>query len=176
MTKLRLPIDGVFYFMEIWKDVVGYESLYQVSNLGRVKSLYQKKEKILKKCFTIDFYHRVNLCNKGKNKNFRVHRLVAEAFIPNINQKETVNHIDGNKQNNNVNNLEWATRKEQTEHALRTGLFKPPICIKVIDTTTKKIYNNAKEVSLLFNINLSTLRAKLIGTRKNNTNYEYFRK
>jgi len=161
--------------MEVWKDVIGYEGLYQVSNLGNVKTC---KEKILKKSFTIDFYHRVNLLNgsENKSKNFRIHRLVAMAFIENLENKETVNHIDGNKQNNNVENLEWATRKEQTQHALRTGLFKPPKCIEVIDIKTKKIYKNAKEISILFNINISTLRAKLNGTRKNNTNYEYVRK
>ena len=161
--------------MEVWKDVIGYEGLYQVSNLGNVKTC---KEKILKKSFTIDLYHRVNLLNgsENKSKNFRIHRLVAMAFIENLENKETVNHIDGNKQNNNVENLEWATRKEQTQHALRTGLFKPPKCIEVIDIKTKKIYKNAKEISILFNINISTLRAKLNGTRKNNTNYEYVRK
>ena len=175
MKRQRPLISRVFYFMEVWKDVIGYEGLYQVSNLGNVKTC---KEKILKKSFTIELYHRVNLLNgsENKSKNFRVHRLVAMAFIENLENKETVNHIDGNKQNNNVENLEWATRKEQTQHALRTGLFKPPKCIEVIDIKTKKIYKNAKEISILFNINISTLRAKLNGTRKNNTNYEYVRK
>ena len=158
--------------IEIWKDINNYE-IYQISNLGNVKN--KNTNRIIKKCFTIDFYHRVNLVNNLGQKNFRVHRLVANAFITNIYNKETVNHINGIKTDNNIKNLEWATRKEQTEHAMRTGLFNPPPSKKVIDTKTKIIYNSLKDVSILFNINIVTLRSKLNGIRKNNTNYEYIR-
>lgn len=158
--------------MEVWRVIKEFDN-YEVSNYGNVRNI--KKNKNLKKCFTKDLYHRVCLVNNKKQKNFRIHRLVAEAFIENLECKETVNHIDGNKQNNNLENLEWATRKEQTQHALRTGLFTAPICKKVIDTKTNKIYKNCKEVSILFNINISTLMNKLNGNRKNNTNYEYVR-
>lgn len=114
--------------MEEWKDINGYEGYYQVSNLGRVKSLpgqrgtTYRKERILTKCLTRDGYEKVRLQHEGTDRTARVHRLVAEAFIPNPDNKETVNHIDGNKLNNVVSNLEWVDRYEQMRHAYRLGL------------------------------------------------------
>ena len=125
---------------EIWTDVEGYEGLYQVSNLGRVKTLskkhwcasrttskkwyYMAKEKVLKGQISNAGYRLVGLTKDLKCKVYSVHRLVAIAFIPNPNMKEQVNHKDGDKLNNNVDNLEWATRSENTIHALRSGLMK----------------------------------------------------
>ena len=98
---------------EIWKDIEGYEGLYQVSNLGRVKSL----ERIYKnrKSFSITNkgYYRMPLYKNGKQKCHHIHKLVAKAFILNPENKPTVDHIDRNKQNNCVDNLRWATYKEQ---------------------------------------------------------------
>lgn len=122
---------------EIWKDIKGYEGLYQVSNLGNVKSIpriidsqFKGKpikrevyEKVLKKSLTRFGYEYVCLSKNGKTKKHKVHRLVGEHFIPNIENKKTINHIDGNKQNNRVDNLEWATYKENQQHAIRTGLW-----------------------------------------------------
>ena len=104
---------------EIWKDVPGYDGLYQVSNLGRVKSMkktylicnkvaYTKQESILKQSLTKGYY-KVELNSRGKSKNFLVHRLVAMAFIPNPNNLPQINHKDENPQNNCVDNLEWCT-------------------------------------------------------------------
>lgn len=104
---------------EIWKDIKGYEGLYQISNFGRVKSLKRmmknrKCEEIIKKpSITNKRYYKLPLCKYGKNKYFFIHRLVAQAFIPNFENKPTVDHIDRNKLNNNVSNLRWATYKEQ---------------------------------------------------------------
>jgi len=106
---------------EIWKDIAGYEGLYQVSNLGRVKSLYRfiylkfKKDKWGYPC--------VNLCKKKKTRFF-IHRLVAVAFIPNPGNKPEVNHKDGVKIRNFDTNLEWSTPLENTTHAIITGLRK----------------------------------------------------
>lgn len=113
---------------EIWKDIEGYEGFYQISNLGRVKSLggwcgtAKRKEKIRSTNLTHDGYVKVRLIHQDKDKTVRVHRLVAKAFIENPKNKDTVNHIDGNKQNNMVSNLEWVNRTEQMTHAYRLGL------------------------------------------------------
>lgn len=118
---------------EIWKDIKGYEGYYQVSNFGRVKSLarvvigknnrkYDIKEKIVKSRIHQNGYLFVHLCKNGKKKHLSIHRLLAQAFIPNLENKPEVNHKDGNKENNRVENLEWATSKENVHHAFRTGL------------------------------------------------------
>ena len=98
---------------EIWKDIKGYEGKYMVSNLGRFKSLnYRRtgKEKILEGYPDKDGYLYVNLCKDGKGKQCMIHRLVAMAFIPNPDNLPEVNHIDENKQNNYVENLEWCSK------------------------------------------------------------------
>ena len=105
---------------ELWKDVVGYEGLYKVSNLGRVKKIFEDYEIVLKPF--IHPYYTVTLSKHDKTRNIYVHRLVAEAFIPNPENKPEVNHIDGNKLNPNVENLEWVTKSENIKHAFRTGL------------------------------------------------------
>ena len=109
--------------MEIWKDIKGYEGLYQVSNKGRIKSLnYRRtgKEGILKGVPTKYGYLMVTLYKKGeKPEHFSVHRLVAEAFIPNHDNLPEVNHIDENKENNHVKNLEWCDRKYNMNYGTR---------------------------------------------------------
>ena len=121
--------------MEIWKDIKGLEGSYQVSNLGRVKSLARVikrsdntiqtfKERILKVLPDNNGYSRVSLPIKGKQTKVRIHRLVAIAFIENKENKKEVNHIDGIKNNNNVTNLEWCTGSENRKHAWDIGLRK----------------------------------------------------
>lgn len=96
--------------MEEWRDIAGFDE-YQVSNTGNVKSIKYGKERILK-VFNINGYQYVHLCRDGeKPKNMLVHRLVAQAFLPNPDNLQDVNHKDENKTNNNVNNLEWCDRK-----------------------------------------------------------------
>lgn len=110
---------------EIWKDVKGFEGYYMVSNLGNVKSINYGRyygERNIKQRKHKTGYVFVSLCHDGKMLNKLVHRLVAESFMTNTDQKPCVNHIDGNKENNVVTNLEWVTRSENTLHAIDHGL------------------------------------------------------
>ena len=102
---------------EIWKDIKGYEGLYQISNFGRVKSFLKRKERILKAGASGDGYLAVFLYGLDKSKLLKVHRLVAMAFIQNKENKPEVNHKDGNLNNNHVDNLEWVTSSENKRHS-----------------------------------------------------------
>lgn len=123
--------------IEVWKDIEGYEGFYKVSNLGNVKSLerivtygdrfHTVVEKMKKQTVKIDprkntGYNIVSLYKNNKGTHFYVHRLVATAFIDNPDKKETVNHLDGDKQNNKLDNLEWSTYLENNTHAVETKL------------------------------------------------------
>lgn len=105
---------------EFWKDVKGFEGVYQVSNLGRVKSV--RRNIILKNSIARNGYKRVLLCTNNIQKNYYIHRLVAMAFIPNPNNYPIVNHKDENPQNNSVGNLEWCTQKYNINYG--TGIAK----------------------------------------------------
>lgn len=114
--------------MEIWKDIVDYEGIYQVSNTGKIKRIgaYTNQtgktwnsERILKPARKSRGYMYVQLSKNGKTCPKHVHRLVAEAFIPNPENKPTVNHKNGNKADNSVENLEWATYTENNIHSIR---------------------------------------------------------
>ena len=115
---------------EIWKDIKNYEGLYQVSNYGRVKSLEKISKingriyptKILKCHIGTKKYLDVDLCKNGISKRHRIHRLVAECFIPNPENKPQINHEDCDKQNNRVDNLSWNTNSENQKHAFINGL------------------------------------------------------
>lgn len=125
--------------MEIWKDIVGYEGLYMISNMGRVKKLnsivtqvgfngveYSRrfKERLIGQNSGKENYQMIHLRKDGLNKAIRTHRLVAIAFIPNTENKPEVNHINGIKSDNRVENLEWCTSSENQFHSVRTGLSK----------------------------------------------------
>ena len=103
--------------MEIWKEINGFEN-YQISNLGNLKSIKNNKEYYMALPINQDGYYQVALYKNGEQHNKLVHRLVAEAFIENTYNKKTVNHKNGIKTDNRVDNLEWATNKEQTQHSI----------------------------------------------------------
>lgn len=133
---------------EIWKDIPGYEGCYQVSNLGRVKSLdrivhrsdgriQHKREHILK-LSEADEYYVISLHKSAQTTYHTVHRLVASAFLDNPEQKQQINHIDGDKHNNCISNLEWATSSENMQHAHRLGLVD---CTKIGSATSERFNN-----------------------------------
>lgn len=114
---------------EIWKPIKGYEGIYEISTLGRVKSLGRRgsgasiKDKILRPGRSTSGYLFYNLCKSGKTKIHQAHRLVAIHFISNPKNKKEVNHIDAKKHNNFVDNLEWATPSENIRHGLKMGIM-----------------------------------------------------
>ena len=123
---------------EIWKDIPEYKGLYQVSNLGRVKSLPRivnngrsygrfvlTKEKVMKQRHDKDGYLRITMTKNGKQKVISVHRLVALAFIPNNENKKQINHINGIKDDNRIENLEWCTNSENQLHSIHILGNKP---------------------------------------------------
>jgi HNH endonuclease/NUMOD4 motif len=175
--------------MEIWKKIEGYEN-YEVSSLGRIRSIginyvtdyknrrFGRKPKLLKFHFGPQYY-RVCLSKKGKQLKYAVHRLVAKAFIPNPENKPEVNHINGDKLDNRVENLEWVTRSENAVHAFKNGFFKHSafnsenniMSKETLDTNTNHIYDSLREANnfLCPEIPYSTLYAMLKGRFKNRT-------
>lgn len=133
---------------EIWKDVKGYEGLYQISNLGRTKCLpkmtwnghkYIKREEVISKISDKNKYKHIALNKDGKTKSTSVHRLVALHFIPNPHNKPMVDHIDGNKGNNRVDNLRWVTNQENVKNQIT--LKKQKISVVAYNRETgEKIY------------------------------------
>ena len=173
--------------MEKWLDIKGYEGLYQVSNLGEVKSLerFRKnhtknqivEEKIRKTRKDVQGYLLLDLYKNNVPKTIRVHRLVAEAFIPNIDNKETVNHIDGDKSNNAVENLEWSSFKEQNVHFYKNKLKSDANIEKAVKAMNKAsskktrcintglIYDSASEASRSVGVSASLIMRVCRGER-----------
>nr|WP_312578233.1 NUMOD4 domain-containing protein [Sedimentibacter sp.] len=164
---------------EIWKDVKGYEGLYQVSNLGRIKSI--RNNIILKQRLDKDGYCIINLSNNGMQKHYRVHRLVAETFITNDNAKPQVNHLDGNKTNNYTSNLEWVTGKENLHHAIRNGLFTEDMMIckprKVnqldMNGNKLKLFNSLREAQRVLDIAHSNISVACSNPNKSAGGYKW---
>jgi len=135
--------------IEEWKDIKGYEGLYQISNYGNVRSLDKYvnhsrkgkrliKGKIMSATDNGNGYKIVGLKKDGKRRNHYIHRLVADAFIPNPDKKNCVNHIDYNRSNNNANNLEWCTTKENIHHSINN--MSHPRSFTRTNTGEKYIY------------------------------------
>ena len=168
---------------KIWRDIAGYEGLYQVSNMGRVKSLERIitrkngrkqtiRERILKPKTKRTGYLQVGLFNgRGKEKKFLVHRLVCGAFHENPENKPCVNHIDENKANNEANNLEWCTYKENNNHGTRTARTSKPVGQYSIDGNLIKVWQSTREVERQLCFDHSTVSKAAQGKYK--TAYGY---
>lgn len=117
---------NLFNMEEIWKIIDGYNNAYQISNLGNVRSIHKSKKILKTDKDDPDRYVSVTLyLSVGKRKKEKIHRLIAKAFIPNPENKSQVNHINGNKKDNSIENLEWVTPSENVIHSYKTGLQKP---------------------------------------------------
>lgn len=172
---------------EIWMPIKNYESYYEVSNLGRIRSLdrivkngktttrFQKGRVLSHRVNTKRFgYCEVSLRVNKVEKRFKVHRLVAEAFIPNIDNKPFVNHIDGNKENNSVSNLEWCTDKENKKHGWGAGLYTSDhIKKRIICNETKIEYESITDASRNIPCDRRYLQKHLQGEVKSVKGYTY---
>ena len=130
--------------MEEWKDIKGYEGLYQISNKGRVKSLGNnktRKEKIRDGKIGNRGYKKISLCKNGKEKKYSIHRLVAEAFLPNPDNLPVVNHKDENKLNNNVENLEWCTQAYNVNYSHNNCKSRKIQCVE-----TQQIFDSSEDI------------------------------
>lgn len=158
--------------IEEWRDIEGFEG-YQVSNYGQVKSLNYRctgKEQILKQTTNKGGYKVIFL----KKKHCSVHRLVAQAFIPNPDGKSDVNHISGDKTDNTVFNLEWNTRQENVRHAFDNGLASNKYHEKkIICHQNGEIYNSLKEAGEMLNIPSCGICSVLKGTQKTTHGYTF---
>ena len=164
------------YEDEEWKDVSGYEGFYKVSNLGNIKSVDRKierstsvmelKGKAMSRYIGNTGYPMVSLCINGESKRYSVHRIVAKAFLSNPLNKAYVNHIDGNKQNSNLENLEWSTPTENSIHAHEHGLAnvgkgEKHRSAKLTVDKVKYIRESSKtvrELSSMFNVSKQAIR------------------
>lgn len=172
--------------IEIWKDIPGYEGLYEASNTGKVKSIANtkihgfkpNKETILAGCINTRGYLCVNLYKNRIRKTIRIHKLVAETFIPNPKGKCCVNHINGNRLDNRLENLEWVTWSENTLHAHRTGLATHVPGVeaskkKTVDIASNKVYASVSEAAAAKGMKVSTLSKMLTGVNRNKTTLQY---
>lgn len=178
--------------MKDWKTIKDYDGMYEISSLGEIRSTNRFVKsitgrtrfvagRIIKPKRNKDGYLFVTLSKNGAIKNQYIHRLSAETFIPNTENKPQVNHINGDKTDNNVNNLEWATVSENMKHAYQIGLSgnigpNHSFAQKVIDKCTGKVYNCIKDAANELDINYASLRNMLCGSNKNKTCLEYYYK
>jgi hypothetical protein len=184
----------VLYIEEIWKDIRDYEGMYQVSTFGRIRSLdryvkgrYDNMQLIRGKILSICYNKRVEVCEihlrkNNKRKCFKIHRLVAEAFLENDDptNKTTVNHIDGNRKNNRVDNLEWATYSENEKHAydkLHRPINRPKLmkrrCISIDkQTNVHTVYESIEAASRGTNVSCTQIR-RIAKNESENKNF-YF--
>ncbi len=169
---------------EIWLPIEGYENLYEVSNLGRVRSLehtvirkngvkLKVPGKILKPGTHRDGYLMVNLSKNGVRRSFYLHRLVATAFIPNSNNVSQVNHLNENKSNNEVSNLEWCTAKENNNYGTRNKRASEKLQKQVLCVELNQIFPSLTDAAKQLHLSVGNLSHVLAGRLKTTGGYHF---
>lgn len=171
---------------EIWKDIAGYDGVYQVSNMGRVKSFNKGKERILKQGKSGKKYLQVCLCKDNKHKWIKIHRLVAEAFLENPNNLPCINHKDENPSNNNVQNLEWCdmaynnsygSRLERATKSLTNHPKKSKAVLQYsLDGNLIAEFPSTKEVERQFGFDQGGISACCLGKYKQMCGFKWYYK
>lgn len=175
---------------EMWKNVVGYEGIYEVSNLGKIRTKEGKqtktkrhgirtwKQRELKQKTDKNGYKRVGLWKDGKEKTHLVHRIVAEVFLEKIPEKEIINHKNGNPNDNRVENIEWCNYRENLEHAYDNRLNEEahPIILFNIKTKEIKYFNSKSKASFFLGKNHGYISNLLMKKKSKVGNYEIFTK
>lgn len=174
---------GASFENQFWQSIKNFENIYEVNTSGEIRSLNRVimvngKERlvqgrILKPKLGHNGYYSVTLCNGGHKLAKYVHRIVAEAFINKPEGKDFVNHINGNKLDNRIENLEWVSHSENVKYAYKIGLTHVSNHRRLIDKYTGKEFASIKEASLFYSLNYSTCRGYLRGNRRNKTPLRY---
>ena len=173
-----------------WRDVVGYEGIYEVSRCGEVrtkegKTTFSKlhgkrvwKQRVLKQKTSKDNTRRVSLWKNGKERTWLVHRIVAKAFIPRVKGKDFINHIDGSRLNNHVDNLEWCDHTENNNHAFDNDLMSANKKIVLVDKETKETFyfRSLAKASEFMGYHKGYLSGRLKRGKNDTKKYEIFKK
>ena len=165
--------------MEVWKEVFGYDVLYEVSNLGRVRTRYSKMTgyskdyRFVKPSDNGNGYLRFNWKLNGRSKTVYLHRLVAEYFIPNPNSLNEINHKDENKQNNCVDNLEWCDHKYNCKYGTRNDRSAQKNRKKIVCVETGRIFESSTQAASELNVNVTAISNCLRGRSKSCSGYRW---
>lgn len=163
-----MKMDIIYFTDEVWADIEGYEGLYQVSTKGNVRN--SRTGKILKGRPDKDGYLQVALRKDGKAKEHMIHRLVAEAFIPNPENKPTVDHINRVHVTNTADNLRWATREEQTHNSSVHDKKKPVVAYC---NGNRFVYPSRNKCAKELNLNKGAILMCLTGKQKTHKGYRF---